>query len=137
MLKRFPKFANVRTEGFCLVVWFRRNFSTKFLNTQLKLNKTVPQAFECHTAASKNITKLNQTQFVIQDKAITSQDVDNSHPIYCEKDKDKFTSRAFYNDHRPYIAPITHKKFSLEEFFLFKIDMNENNFAKRSQFPFP
>ena len=42
------------------------------------LPKTIPQQFEFHTTASKDSTKVNQTQYVIQDEPITFQELKNS-----------------------------------------------------------
>ena len=67
---RSPKLVNFWTRGqkLCLVDLLTRHFLTKFPKCPQKLQQTTPQSIEFHTATSKDLINVNQTQYVINDE---------------------------------------------------------------------
>ena len=44
--------------------------------------KKFPQSNDFHTVTCKDLTNINQTQFVIKDEPINTQDPNNSYPVF-------------------------------------------------------
>ena len=102
----------------------------KILNFQQKLRKAIPQSIEFQTSASKDLTKVNQTQYVIQDEPITIPVLKNSLPIYCEKTEDKIILQIFDTGLKTNITPPTDKKNSLKKFNSFPNSFKQIPFCK-------
>ena len=85
-----------------------------------KIANISPKSFELLTATSRNLTNVDQTQYVINDEPATSQDSNISYPIPCRNGKEKFILQTFDKGHEVNITPLTFSKSSFKGLVLFK-----------------
>ena len=107
-------------QKFCSTDLLGRIFPTKLLKTHQKLHKTIPQSIEFHTANSKDLSNIDQTNYVIKDEPITSHDLINFYPVYFENGDDINILQKPDNGRKINVIPLTDNNTSLENLFAFE-----------------
>ena len=114
----------------CFAVLLSSKFSKKLFKIQPKLHKTLPLPIEFHTAISENLTNVNQTQYVIKDGPVTSQDSNSSLSTFCENGKAKSIPQLFDKGPKTNIIPLTDNNFKLEHIIPFQNQYVQKQFRK-------